>query len=82
VRRNSERQPGTSSIDLRLSRMFTLNGRHRVEALIEAFNVLNHVNILALNNTYGTGAAPLPSFREPTLAGDPRQIQVGVRWSF
>jgi hypothetical protein len=82
VRRNSERQPATASVDLRLSRMFTLNGRHRFEALIEAFNVLNHVNILALNNTYGTGTAPLPAFREPTVAGDPRQIQVGVRWSF
>ncbi len=82
VGRNSARQPATSSVDLRLSRAFAIGGHHRIEAMIEAFNVFNHVNILAVNNTFGTGAIPLPAFGQPTLAGDPRQIQLGVRWSF
>jgi hypothetical protein len=82
VGRNSARQPATSSVDLRLSRAFVIGGHHRIEAMLEAFNVFNHVNILAVNNTFGTGAIPLPAFGQPTLAGDPRQIQLGVRWSF
>ena len=49
----------------------------RIEVMLEAFNVFNHVNILAVNNTFGTGAMPLPTFGQPTLAGDPRQIQDG-----
>ena len=81
VSRNSARQGSTSSVDLRLSRPFTVGGQ-RLEAMLEAFNLFNQVNILALNNTYGTGTAPLPTFGQPTLAGDPRQFQVGVRWSF
>ena len=61
---------------------FALVRGHRLELLAEAFNVFNHVNILNVNNTYGVGAAPLPAFGQPTLAGDPRQFQLGARWSF
>jgi hypothetical protein len=82
VGRNSARLPNSSSLDLRVSRMFTAGARHRVELMIEGFNVLNHVNILNVNNTYGTGTAPLPAFGQATLAGDARQIQLGARWSF
>jgi hypothetical protein len=82
VGRNSERQQAVSSVDLRVSRAFTISGTHRLEVMLEAFNVLNRVNILAVNNTFGTGATPLASFGQPTLAGDPRQMQLGLRWSF
>lgn len=82
VNRNTGRQSSTGSVDLRLSRAFRISGRQSVEALVEAFNLFNQVNILALNNTFGTGAVPLTTFGQPTLAGDPRQIQLGLRWNF
>ena len=82
VGRNSARQPATSSLDLRVSRSFALGGRRRLEAMIEAFNLLNHVNILNVNNTFGPGATPNATYGQPTVAGDPRQLQLGVRWSF
>jgi hypothetical protein len=82
ISRNSERQSATSSVDLRVSRSFRLSGRHSVETIVEAFNVLNRANILAVNSTFGTGAQPLVTFGQPTLAGDPRQVQVGLRWNF
>ena len=82
VGRNSGRQPSTSSVDLRISRSFALGERQRVQALVEAFNVFNHVNVLVVNSTFGTGTTPLPAFGQPTTAGDPRQIQLGLRWSF
>jgi Carboxypeptidase regulatory-like domain len=82
VGRNSGRLPATSSLDLRLSRTFVVAGGRRIEAMIEAFNVLNHVNILNVNNTFGNGIAPLAAFGQPIAAGDPRQIQLGVRWTF
>ncbi len=82
VSRNSARQPATASLDLRLSRTFALGSRQRIQALVEAFNVLNHVNVLVVNNTFGTAATPLATFGQPTTAGDARQMQVGLRWSF
>jgi hypothetical protein len=82
VSRNSARQPKTTSFDLRISRAFVVRGSQRIEAMLEAFNLFNHVNVIAVNNTFGTGATPPASFGQPTVAGDPRQVQVGVRWSF
>jgi len=81
VGRNSARQPSTATVDLRVSRLFRI-GTQRLEAILEGFNLFNRTNILALNNTYGTGLLPAPTFGQPTLAGDPRQIQLGLRWSF
>jgi hypothetical protein len=82
VGRNSARLPSSATLDLRVSRGFTFAGVHRIEVMVEGFNVLNHPNVLNVNNTFGTGVTPLPSFGQPTLAGDPRQLQLGARWSF
>jgi hypothetical protein len=82
VGRNAGRLPATWSLDVRLSRAFSVPGGGRLEAMIEAFNLLNHVNILNVNNTFGNGGSPLATFAQPTAAGDPRQAQLGVRWSF
>ena len=82
VGRNSKRLAATSTLDLRLSRGFAFGDRHRVDLMVEAFNLLNHVNVVNVNNTYGPGATPLPAFGQVTAVGDMRQFQLGVRWSF
>lgn len=76
VGRNAGRQPSTSTLDLRVSRVLTIRGRQRIEALVEGFNVLNHVNVVSVNNILGSAIG------QPTIAGDPRQVQVGIRWSY
>jgi hypothetical protein len=82
VSRNSGRLPDSASLDLRLSRTFPLRRGQHVELMLEGFNVLNHVNVLNVNNTFGQGTVASPTLGQPTLAGDPRQMQAGVRWSF
>jgi hypothetical protein len=72
---------GTSTFDLRVSRPIAWHGQ-RIEAMLEAFNLFNRVNVVSVNNTFGAGATPLPAFRQVTAIGDMRQIQLGVRWSF
>ena len=73
---------GTATLDLRLSRRIRIGGRHQIDVMAEGFNVLNRVNVVNVNNTFGTGAVPLPAFRQATAVGDMRQLQLGVRWSF
>ncbi|MGB7218105.1 MAG: carboxypeptidase regulatory-like domain-containing protein [Vicinamibacterales bacterium] len=82
VGRNSERLPATSSLDVRISRAFAMAGGHRLEAMIEAFNLINNVNVLNVNNTFGNGTTPNATFGQRTAVGDMRQLQLGVRWSF
>jgi hypothetical protein len=79
--RNSARGFDSATLDLRVSRTWTL-GRASLEALLEGFNVMNRPNFMLPNATFGTGTAPLPQFGGPTAAGDPRQMQVGVRVGF
>jgi hypothetical protein len=71
-----------ASLDLRLGRRFALGGGRELEALVEAFNVLNRPNYQVPNNTFGPGSVPRPGFGAPTAAADPRQIQFGLRASF
>lgn len=63
-------------------------GSDRVSADLraEAFNVLNHRNVVGFSGTYGNGAAPGPGFGQP-LAGVtnqlyPREMQFSLRVSF
>jgi hypothetical protein len=82
VARNTGEGFDSATLDLRASRMFTIAGSHRVEVILDAFNVLNRSNFLIPNNTFGPGLVPPASFGQATAAADPRQLQVGVRWSF
>ncbi|HKC62861.1 MAG TPA: hypothetical protein VKB86_04455, partial [Pyrinomonadaceae bacterium] len=82
VGRNTGRGFDSASLDLRLSRKFRFSEHTGLEVIAEGFNVLNRANLQLPNNTFGTGQTALPSFGLPTAAGDPRQIQFGLRLSF
>jgi len=73
------------NVNTRLSRTFRTIEHLRVEASVEAFNLFNHVNGVALNGAFGGGAYPLsPSatFKQTTAVADPRTLQFGLRLSF
>ena len=82
VGRNTGRGLDFASLDLRLSRRFRLTERVDLQLLAEGFNMLNRANYGIPNNTFGSGATPLPSFGRPTAAFDPRQFQFGMKVSF
>jgi hypothetical protein len=82
VGRNTGRGFDFASLDLRLSRRFSLTEHAKLDAIIESFNTLNRTNFQLPNRVIGTGLAPLGSFGQPTAASDPRQIQLGLRLSF
>jgi len=82
VGRNTGRGFDSASLDLRVSRRFRLGGRAALEASVDGFNVLNRTNLQIPNNVIGTGLVPLPAFGQATAAGDPRQLQFGLRVSY
>jgi hypothetical protein len=51
IERNSYRQSGRKTIDLRVSKRFNLGGRKQVEVLWEGFNVFNWVNYTGYSST-------------------------------
>ncbi len=74
--RNAFRGPNFRSLDLRVSKAFSV-GRRRVELIAEAFNATNRVN-------YGGYTSSIQSafFGRPQSAGDARQVQLGARVDF
>jgi hypothetical protein len=73
------------NLNARLSRTFPMGERLRLEGIAEAFNLLNHVNGVTLNGTFGTGAYPanpLPTFKQITAVADPRTLQLALRLTF
>lgn len=82
VGRNTGEGFDHATLDLRASRAFAVGHGHRVELLVDAFNLLNRTNFMVPNITFGPGLVPPSSFGRPTTAGDPRQVQLGLRWSF
>jgi hypothetical protein len=73
------------NVNARLSRTFQATERLRLEARLEAFNLLNHVNGVALNGSFGAGVYPtnpVSTFKQVTAVADPRTLQLGLRVSF
>src|SRR5205085_6101461 len=69
--------PRYFNMDLGITRSFAVRERHRVEARFEAFNSWNHVN-------FSTPVASLQNarFGQITSAGEPRILQVAMKYSF
>ena len=91
VGRNAGRMPcfadltrvcGTATFDMRISRALAFSATNRLELMFEGFNLFNGTNVVNVNNTIGSGAAPSATFQQVTAVGDMRQLQLGVRWSF
>jgi hypothetical protein len=82
IGRNTGQGFDFASLDLRLSRRFRFSERVGLEAIVESFNTLNRSNFQLPNTTFGTGPVALSSFGRPTTAGEPRQMQLGLRVSF
>ena len=73
------------SVNTRASRTFALGERVRLEALAEAFNLLNHRNNLTRNAVFGAGAypsTPVANFGQVNAVNDPRGIQLALRFRF
>jgi hypothetical protein len=94
--RNSYRLPTQASLDIRVSRAFPI-GKSKLEGIFEAFNLFNRINYTLANNTLytigGSLAAPTLVYNAATFntytnansgsfSPRPREIQLGVRYTF
>jgi hypothetical protein len=84
--RNSVAGRGLREVDARLSRSFPLRDRLRLEAMVQAENLLNSLQVACNVATGCSGALannPTAStYLTPTSAYDSRQLELGVKVSF
>jgi hypothetical protein len=68
------------TVDLRVARPLVAQGRAKLSASVEVFNVFNSNNVAAFNGReYNAAGAQLANFLQPSSAFAARQAQVGVR---
>ena len=96
IERNTFHLPTTANVDLRVSRGFSVGGTHKLEAILDVFNVFNRLNHTQANQSLyaigGSVAAPTltfnPTFGTLTNANSnyfvftPRQVQLALRYTF
>ncbi len=75
--RNPVRGPSYRNLDIALIRRVPLMGAKALEVRVEAFNITNTPPLGAPNGTFGSAA-----FGTITTAGDPRVIQLGLKFLF
>lgn len=80
--RNSLRTGTQAQLDLRVLKFFKIGEHGKLDLVVEAFNLLNHTNVVALNQFYGTQTSPFPTFAAPNKAAIPRQLQFSVDFEF
>jgi hypothetical protein len=79
------RNPGFVNFDFSLVKSIRLRERARLQVRAEAFNVLNHVNLMAPNTTFTPGPDGKnrsATFGVITAARDPRLLQLGLKLNF
>ena len=80
--RNSLSTPAQVQLDLRVLKFFKIGEHGKLDFVAESFNLLNHTNVVALNQFYGPENSPIPAFTTPNKAGIPRQLQVSIDFEF
>jgi hypothetical protein len=80
--RNSGAGPRLATVDFRLAKKIPIHNSISSEFLAEGFNIFNHVNYDGQNTIWGTAAVPVSTLGQFTSAGDPRQVQLGIKIFF
>jgi hypothetical protein len=80
--RNVLRTPGFVSVDCRIVKYIPYGGIRRLDFAAEAFNLLNHPNVSAINPFYGSNVTPLRSFGSATGVAEPRQLRFSIDFEF
>jgi hypothetical protein len=80
--RNSLSTPAQVQFDLRVLKFFKIGEHGKLDFVGESFNVLNHTNVVALNQFFGAESAPDSVFAQPNKAGIARQLQFSIDFEF
>ena len=80
--RNTYITPESRTIHMRLAKRVAIREKMGVQVLIESFNTQNRVNFTGVSTVWGTDLVPRATLGQRTSAGDPRQIQLGVKFEY
>ena len=82
IPRLSDQQPGISKLDMRVTKNFNTGTRIKLQAILEVFNVLNHVNYVSTGSSLSTAATFGVPSSSTNVTYYPRMAQLAFRATF
>jgi hypothetical protein len=79
--RNSLATSSHVQLDLRVLKFFKVGEHGKLDFVLESFNLLNHRNVVALNQFYGPENSPIPVFTRPNKAAFQGNCSCQLTWS-
>jgi hypothetical protein len=70
------REPRVTRLDMRITKIFDLSSRMRLQGNLDIYNALNSSSILTIGTAYGS------RWRQPTAIVDPRIFQLSAQITF
>ncbi len=80
--RNSFQTPVIPNLDFRLLKYFPFGKTAHLDLVAEAFNLLNHSNVAAINPVFGAGPVAQPWFLQPAAGTGARRIRFSLDYEF
>ncbi len=80
--RNSLLTPTQVQFDLRVLKFFKVGERGKLDFVVESFNILNHTNVVSLNQLFGPDSSPISRFATPNKASISRRLRFSVDFEF
>lgn len=80
--RDAFTSPNFFQVDLRLSRRIPLGERFKLDLIADAFNLLNRLNVAAVNQLCDPSAGSTCTAGQPTASYDARQFQFALKLSW
>jgi hypothetical protein len=80
--RNTSKTPRLVNVDFRIVKYIPYGPKRRLDFVAEAFNLLNHPNVTAINAIYGSDVVLLRSFGTATNFAEPRQMRFSIDFEF
>ncbi len=75
-------QPTQVQFDLRVLKFFKIGEHGKLDFVAESFNLLNHTNVVSLNQFYGPERLPISLFATRNKTSIPRQLQFSIDFEF
>lgn len=80
--RNALRTGNQVQLDLRMLKYFMVGEHGKLDLVAESFNLLNHTNVVGLNQVFAPGAVPIPTYNTADRASLARQFQFSIDFEF
>lgn len=80
--RNVLRTSTQVQLDLRLLKYFKVSEHGKLDFVAESFNLLNHTNVVGLNQVFGPANTAISTFNTPNRAEIARQLQFSIDFEF